>query len=98
MVMSRKTKQRLVALIALTAILLFGYSAANHWHSTAIAADHCQVCHVAHSLSVGVSGAALLLAPAAVTRLVLSFRVDPNLEPRYRYVSPRAPPFDLLPA
>ena len=96
--MSPNARQRVLAVIAIIAVLLFAYSAANHWHTTAMAADHCQVCHVAHSLSVGVSGAGLLLAPAAVTRLVLLFRADPYLEPCYRHVSPRAPPFDLIPA
>jgi hypothetical protein len=91
--MSRQAKQRLVALLALTAILLFAYAAANHWHSTPIAAEHCQVCHVAHSLSVGVSGAALLLSPTTVARLVLPSRADLGLELRFSHVSPRAPPF-----
>jgi hypothetical protein len=91
--MSRRTTQRLVAVVALTAILLFAYGAVNHWHSTPTAQDHCQVCHVAHSLSVGISCAAILLAPAMVVRRIVLARIDPALDLESRHVSSRAPPF-----
>jgi putative copper export protein len=85
-------KQRVVALVALTAILLFAYAAANHWHSTPTAEDHCQVCHVAHSLSVAVWCALLLPAPVTVVQRVLLSRADPALDLQDRHVSSRAPP------
>jgi hypothetical protein len=76
----------------LTAILLFAYAAVNHWHSTPSAQEQCQVCHVAHSLSIGVFSAALLSAPAAVARLILPDRTDPRPDLAYTHVSTRAPP------
>lgn len=90
--MSRRTTQRVVALIALAAILLFAYGVVNHWHSTATAQDHCQVCHVAHSLSLGISCAGLLPAPTVVHRSVLLSRTETARDPRDRHVSSRAPP------
>jgi hypothetical protein len=90
--MPYKGKQRLFAVIALVAILFFTYASANHWHSTPTAEEHCQVCHVAHSLSVGISAAALPLAPAVIKRLILSSHTDPVADPHNRHVSSRAPP------
>jgi hypothetical protein len=93
--MSQRTKQRAVALVALFAILFFAYGAANHFHSTSAAQDHCQVCHVAHSLSLNVSCAALFLAPSAIARLVLASRPNPHFEALYGHVPSRAPPASL---
>lgn len=89
--MSRRTTQRVVVLIALTAILLFAYAAVNHWHSTLGAQDHCVICHVAHSLSIGVS-CGLLLAPVVTFHRVLLSRVEPSLHFEKRHASSRAPP------
>ncbi len=91
--MSHKSRQRLIAVIALTAIFLFAYAAVNHWHSTARSQEHCQVCHLAHSLWTGVSAGAVLVAPVLVSHPVLSSRRNPTLDLQDRHVSSRAPPF-----
>jgi hypothetical protein len=90
--MPYKRKQRVFAVVALVAVLCFTYASVNHWDSTPRAAEHCQVCHVAHSLSVGISAAALIFAPAVVNRLALSSRMDPAVDPLGPHVSSRAPP------
>ena len=91
--LSHSAKRKIVALIAVTAILLFAYAAVGHWHTTQASAERCQICHIAHSLSISISGAAVLGSPVILNRAVLCSRTDPALDLQQRNVSPRAPPF-----
>jgi len=90
--MSRRTAQRLLAVLAVVAIVSFAFASAAHWHGNSTGDEQCQVCHLAHSVSLGLSSTVLLLAPVTVGRLAQAVSTDPKLELAFRHVSPRAPP------
>jgi hypothetical protein len=94
--MPRRATQRFLAVLTVLAVFSFAFATASHWHSNSTGDEQCQVCHLAHSVSLGVSSTtALLLAPATVARLIVSASTDPKFEFQFREVSPRAPPLTL---
>lgn len=90
--MSRRTTERILAVLTVLAVVSFTFAAAAHWHDSSAGDEQCQVCHLAHSVSIGFSSAVPLLAPAVVSRLIQPVSANPELELAFRHVSPRAPP------
>jgi len=90
--MSRKTAQRLLAVLLVAAVLAFAFEAAGHWHNGPSGDQQCQICHFAHSIAVGLSHNASLEVPVAARRLSAATSVDLRLELVFHQLSSRAPP------
>jgi hypothetical protein len=90
--MSRRTAQRVLAILVAALVVSFALQAAGHWHSNSFEDRQCRVCHVAHSAAVDLSLVATVVAPDVVVRLISSRPVDPKLEPVLHQLSSRAPP------
>lgn len=85
----------LAAVTALT-LLLFGMTAGSLWHThgDSSSADHCQICHLAHSPAsqpVAVAQAQPVLLVIGVARR--EERVE-RLSPACTHKSPRSPPLE----
>lgn len=91
-VMPGNNRRSLLAILLVGAVLCFAFETAGHWHRNSTNDEQCQVCHLAHSVSFGVTSSAPLLAPAPVTRLVLPAFVQFKFDLELQQVSPRAPP------
>jgi len=78
--MSRSRLQRVVAVLTVALVVCFAFASAAHWHGNSTADEQCQVCHLAHSVSLGFSSAALLLAPSVVIRLIQPTSTNPKFE------------------
>lgn len=84
---------RLAAVAALT-LLLFGMTAGSLWHthSDSSSADHCQICHLAHSpASQPVTVAHVQLVLRVIGAAQREERVE-KLSPVCTHKSPRSPP------
>ena len=84
---------RIATLAALT-LLLFGMTAGSLWHthSNASSADHCQICHLAHSPAKRPAAVAHV---QPVLRVIGTARVEERAEklsPVCTHKSPRSPP------
>jgi len=77
---SRRTAQRLFAVLVAVAVLSFGLQAAGHWHSRTFEDQHCRVCHFAHSVTVDFSHGNALPLPEVVNRLAVNPSFEPALE------------------
>jgi hypothetical protein len=86
---------RLAALAALT-LLLFGMTAGSLWHThrDSSSADHCQICHLAHSPA---SQPVAVAQAQPVLRVIGTARIEKRVEklsPVCTHKSPRSPPVE----
>jgi hypothetical protein len=86
----------LLAAIAALTLLLFGMTAGSLWHthSNNLSADHCQICHLAHSPArqpVTIAHAQPVLRVIGAARR--EERVE-KLSPVCTHKSPRSPPVE----
>jgi len=89
---SRRTAQRLFAVLVAVAVLSFGLQAAGHGHSRTFEEQHCRVCNFAHSVTVDFSHGNALPVPEVVNRLAVKLSFEPTLEVVVHRLPSRGPP------
>jgi hypothetical protein len=90
--MSKRTTNRLLAVVAILAVALLATHAVSHWHTQAYDEDHCQICHVGHAAIPQPAVQVAAQAPAPIARVTLAGELAPRPDFVYTVSIPRAPP------
>ncbi|MFZ3217189.1 MAG: hypothetical protein WA192_14125 [Candidatus Acidiferrales bacterium] len=90
-----KLKRIALQLLAIALILsvgAFAMQAAGHWHGHSSDEQHCQVCHVGHSVVPQPTAQMAMQSPVAVARFAVVQDQKLALDPVCSHRIPRAPP------
>ena len=90
--MSKRTTNRLLAVVVILALAVLATHAVSHWHTHAYDEDHCQICHVGHAAIPQPAAQVALQAPVPAARLALAEESAPHLDFVYTLSITRAPP------